>query len=167
MNGIIDAVELAYLIVNISVDNQNFISNLKLQKLLYLMQVACIREFKTSLFDNRIEAWKYGPVVPEVYREFSKFGGGVIDQKISREEYYKDHGDIKMKKRMIDNISDFISDDEVIDLINHELSENIGSNPWDLVLQTHRQGGAWEVRYSQGANTEITTDDIRNIELNA
>lgn len=46
------------------------ISNLKLQKLLYYMQGYHLAYFDSPLFDDEIEAWMYGPVVPSVYQHF-------------------------------------------------------------------------------------------------
>jgi len=46
------------------------ISNLKLQKLLYYAQAWYLALYDEPLFDERIEAWVRGPVVPPVYGEF-------------------------------------------------------------------------------------------------
>ena len=45
-------------------------SNLKLQKMLYYEQGFHLAKFNTPLFDEEIEAWMYGPVVPAVYNHF-------------------------------------------------------------------------------------------------
>jgi uncharacterized phage-associated protein len=48
------------------------ITNLKLQKILYLAQAYYLAKFKKPLFNDRIEAWQYGPVIPNVYQEYKK-----------------------------------------------------------------------------------------------
>ena len=50
------------------------ISNLKMQKLLYYAQGHFLATYKKPLFDDKIEAWKYGPVVKEVYDKFKIYG---------------------------------------------------------------------------------------------
>ena len=55
------------------------ISNLKLQKLLYYAQAWHLALYSTSLFDEKIEAWVHGPVVPGVFREYKPFGWNPID----------------------------------------------------------------------------------------
>ncbi len=45
------------------------ISALKLQKLVYYCQAWSLVWDERPLFDERIEAWANGPVVPELYRE--------------------------------------------------------------------------------------------------
>lgn len=54
------------------------ISNLKLQKLLYYSQGFHLALYGRPLFPERIQAWEHGPVVPEVYREFKRFGAAPI-----------------------------------------------------------------------------------------
>ncbi len=54
------------------------ISNLKLQKLLYYAQGYHLGLYKKPLFDDDIEAWAHGPVVPSVYRKYSHCKSGSI-----------------------------------------------------------------------------------------
>lgn len=56
-----------------------YITNLKLQKMLYYMQGFHLAYFREPLFEDEIEAWMYGPVVPKVYHEYSCFGNKGID----------------------------------------------------------------------------------------
>ena len=53
-------------------------TNLRLQKLLYLAQGYSLARNEKPLFSEDIEAWKYGPVVPAVYSKYNKFNRGVI-----------------------------------------------------------------------------------------
>ncbi len=46
------------------------ISNMKLQKLLYYEQGYHLACFDEPLFDEEIEAWKFGPVVPQIYEKY-------------------------------------------------------------------------------------------------
>lgn len=50
------------------------LTNLKLQKLMYYEQGYHLAAFGTPLFNEDVEAWMYGPVVPIVYNEFSQYG---------------------------------------------------------------------------------------------
>lgn len=54
------------------------VSSMKLQKLVYYAQGHHLSMFGTPLFLEPIEAWKYGPVVSEVYRGFKSYGSGPI-----------------------------------------------------------------------------------------
>ncbi len=49
-------------------------TNMKLQKMLYYQQGFHLAYFGTPLFEADMEAWMYGPVVPEVYSAYKDFG---------------------------------------------------------------------------------------------
>jgi uncharacterized phage-associated protein len=54
-------------------------SNMKLQKMLYYEQGFHLAVFGTPLFEEEIEAWMYGPVVPAVYEVYKDYGYNGID----------------------------------------------------------------------------------------
>lgn len=53
-------------------DGADYISNLKLQKLLYYAQGTFLAITNSPLFGDAIEAWMHGPVVPSVYHAYKK-----------------------------------------------------------------------------------------------
>lgn len=59
-------------------DDQELISNLKLQKLVYYAQGIHLAIFKKPLFGEAIVAWNYGPVVEELYHRYKKYEAGGI-----------------------------------------------------------------------------------------
>lgn len=60
-----------WILSRINVDAGDTISPLKLQKLLYYCQAWHYTIFNERLFDENIEAWAHGPVVPSQYRRFA------------------------------------------------------------------------------------------------
>ena len=48
------------------------LTNLKLQKLLYILYARYYHDAGYSLFPDRFEAWQYGPVLTNVYEVFKK-----------------------------------------------------------------------------------------------
>lgn len=54
------------------------ISNLKLQKLVYYAQGFSLVLLGEPLFNETIEAWMHGPVVPSLYRRFNMYGSNPI-----------------------------------------------------------------------------------------
>lgn len=73
-----DAVDIGRTTVRLSLDNSLWLTNLKLQKLLYFAWIEYFRTEKKALFDDDFEAWKYGPVVPSVYYDFWQYAGSTI-----------------------------------------------------------------------------------------
>ena len=53
-------------------------TNLKLQKLLYYQQGYHLAKFDTPLFDEDVEAWVYGPVVPVAYDYYKQYGSQIL-----------------------------------------------------------------------------------------
>ena len=54
------------------------LSNLKLQKLLYYAQGHHLARYGRPLFNDQMQAWSHGPVVPNVYGTFKKFASNPI-----------------------------------------------------------------------------------------
>jgi uncharacterized phage-associated protein len=59
-------------------EEENGICHLKLQKLLYYAQGFNLALFEQPLFESQIEAWRQGPVCPEIYYEYKNNGGNLI-----------------------------------------------------------------------------------------
>lgn len=60
-----------------------YITNLKLQKLLYFVQALCLMIFGKRAFPEKILAWSYGPVINEVYQQYKQNHAGEINSEIS------------------------------------------------------------------------------------
>ena len=70
----INACELSkYVILKAAISGKS-ITHLKLQKILYYLQGEHFKAFGRPLFPERIEAWQYGPVVPNVYYQYVPYG---------------------------------------------------------------------------------------------
>lgn len=134
------ALNLAKYIVNKCVEENYPITNLQLQKILYFIQRDYLREYDECAFEDSIEAWQFGPVVPEVYYEFCYYGAMPI------ENQYDCANDIDIK--------DF-------GLIDRIVKQKRILEPWDLVNETHKPGGAWSKTYNGGlGNRNIISIDL-------
>ena len=110
------------------------ISNLKLQKLCYYAQGLALAARKSPFFDNRIEAWAHGPVVPLLY------------------QIYKDHG-----ANGIPAPADFDLDafDAADRMILDDVYDYYGQySAWRLREMTHLET-PWKDAYERGMNNEI------------
>lgn len=54
-----------------ALDQLGTVSTMKLQKLVFYSQALSLVEASTPLFHERIEAWRNGPVVPELFQRHS------------------------------------------------------------------------------------------------
>ena len=58
----------------------NNLTPMKLQKLMFFAQSWYLKSSDKPLFDGNFERWQYGPVLPEIYHEFKKFGAKNITE---------------------------------------------------------------------------------------
>ena len=71
---IYEAIDVARFIINYGYEHYMFINNLKLQKLLYFIQLQfLIIDHKRPCFKDNIEACQFGVVIPNVYREYKHY----------------------------------------------------------------------------------------------
>lgn len=69
-----DALTITNYIISYYKKRNYGVSNLKLQKILYFLQALFLIKKDCELFDEEIEAWGFGPVIPSVYRKYMQFG---------------------------------------------------------------------------------------------
>ena len=55
------------------------VSPMKLQKLVYFAHGWHLAINDAPLVSRHFEAWQFGPVIPELYREFKRFGSSNVD----------------------------------------------------------------------------------------
>ncbi len=71
------ALDIARKLIQLAEDQFRFggekLTNMKLQKLMYYAQGYHLAAFDERLFDDDIESWMYGPVVPSVYDYYAKY----------------------------------------------------------------------------------------------
>lgn len=125
------AIDIAKYIINKCTMEQNPISNLQLQKILYYVQKTYLLN-RMVAFEDEIEAWQFGPVVPDVYYHFCGFGSMSI-----RMEY------------------DISLDDGDRSMIDPIVEKKRALNPWDMVDDTHMKGKAWNEIYQDGAGNHF------------
>jgi uncharacterized phage-associated protein len=118
------------------------ISDLELQKMLFLAQKEYMKDHDGRLIDAGFEAWDYGPVVPSLYRAVKMFGSDPIENIFHS---------IRLRGNELDPML-FRSYDSLSD-----------KSPAQLISMTHREDGAWAVNYRPGVfGIPIPDVDIRN-----
>lgn len=111
-----------------------FIDPLKLQKLVYLAHGWSLLFLHRPLIRDRIEAWRYGPVVPDLYEEFKKFGGSAITELAT-----------PPKGENTDTI-----DAKTKSLLDSVWNRYRNLSPIQLSMLTHEPGMAWDLVQREG-----------------
>ena len=109
--------DVAVYIINWCHQNKIPITNLKLQKLLYYVQGEFSRYRKRRLIADDFYAWQLGPVIPEVYTEYSIFSSAVIPAQKQTQSFCQ----------------------EDLDIINLALEKYAHESTWNLVELSHHQ----------------------------
>lgn len=83
--GLLSCFDVAEYFVWLANETGSFISNLKLQKLVYYAQAWHLALFGEPLFPEDFQAWVHGPVIPELYRHYKQFGWKPINEEADPE----------------------------------------------------------------------------------
>lgn len=75
--------DIADYFINLANETGSFISNLKLQKLVYYAQAWYLAIYGKPLFEEDFQAWVHGPVIPELYQKYKKFSWRPIDEDVN------------------------------------------------------------------------------------
>lgn len=66
--------DIADYFLNFAQETGSYISNLKLQKLVYYAQAWHLALYGEPLFAEDFQAWIHGPVIPALYQKYKSFG---------------------------------------------------------------------------------------------
>ena len=116
-------------------------TNLKLNKLLYFAQGCHLARTGKALFDDQIEAWQLGPVVPTIYRKYKVCGRDPIAE---ADEGYS-FSALQAEER------------ETLTDVMREFGCFTGNH---LVTITHQPGTPWDQFYG-GMNEEISHESMK------
>lgn len=65
----------------------SFVSNLKLQKLVYYAQAWHLAIHDAPLFPEDFQAWVHGPVIPELFQKYQHFSWLAIDEAVAQPSF--------------------------------------------------------------------------------
>lgn len=143
-------------VINYSNDKDYDISNLKLQKLLYFIQAYFLINKNETCFNETIEVWDFGPVIPKAYSEYKQYGGGHIPSISSYIEMDSDNiwnvHRVKYNNNIISN-----ADKKMINDVINQFAEYTAT---DLTSLSQNQA-PWNNIYEPYTNNEITKESIK------
>ena len=133
--------DIADIVINLYQEKKGKITNLKLQKVLYYMQMAYLQKEGEPLIDEDFEAWRHGPVIPILYDKFKIYVSDPINATSTK------------------NVNELTeSEREVVEDIT---MRTLTKDAWDLVNDTH-QTQPWSENYIEGCNIIIPKSEIKN-----
>lgn len=135
------AIDVADALVRLALVDKKPLSNLKVQKLTYLVYGCWLGLTNFQMFQDRVEARKYSPVIPELYNQLARYGANFIQEPI-------------LEKNPIPEGS------EEYQLIHDVYNEFKDLKAWQLVYLTHQKGSPWHQTYAPEIKGSIISPDL-------
>lgn len=130
------AIDMAKYIVTKCYLDKVPVSNMQLQKILYYIQRSFLKSGEFA-FDDEIEAWAFGPVIPEVYYIFCGYGS-----------------------RKIEIIYSVFLENKITEKIDPIIESKRTLMPWDMIDEMQKIDGAWDRTYCGGGGNKKVIDPI-------
>lgn len=124
------------------------LTNLQLQKLIYIAHMFHLGEHGMPLIKECFEAWDYGPVQPDLYHHVKVYGASPV----------------KSMFHLGNEIPEEGTEMQILDKVYDQLSSKSAS--W-LVAVTHWENGAWAKHYkSESYGNIIHNEDVLHEYIN-
>lgn len=94
------------------------VTNLELQKMLYIAHLFFLGRTGQELVDEEFEAWDYGPVLPSLYREVKFFGSDTIMDVFQTNTANEDSIEFQTLKEMAKHLSSFTAG-QLVNITHH------------------------------------------------
>lgn len=82
----VSAKAIANRFIEIAENASCYITNMQLQKLVYIANGFHLGFTKKPLTYNNIHAWQFGPVIPKLYKALQKFGNGKVSGRLETDD---------------------------------------------------------------------------------
>ena len=124
-------------------DNGKSLTNMQLQKLVFLAQGYSLALLGECIYDRQTHAWQWGPVIPRLYKALQTYGSGVVTGVLPVED------------------GDSITSDqqEVVAGVWDAYGSYSGSQ---LSALTHKQDSPWAKQWELKRFDPIPIDDIKS-----
>ena len=146
-----NALSVANYFIDLAQRNNSQITQLGLMKRVYIAYGFCLAMLDKSIFDerfDRVEAWKYGPVIPSVYHSFKQYKDKPIIEKTVIMEWDEQKGIARY-------VTPELEEKEVKKVIEFVWNRYRGFTDSEMVSLTHRDGTPWALCYVPNMNAVI------------
>lgn len=132
------------------------VSNLGINKVVFFLHAYFLVQFGRPLVSAKVEAWDYGPVFRELYREFKSFGDKPIFARAHRTN--PNSGDREICQ------CDFLDDER--SFLEGIALRYVRLSPSTLINMSHEKGGPWDQVWNHAtrvnASMSISNDVIKD-----
>lgn len=116
-------------------EEESFMSNLRLNKLMFYAQAWCLATSGKPLFEADFEAWDFGPVIPAIYQKYKKYKGAAIT------EVSPDFSLSVFDSEEIGLLSAVMASYEKYSAVGLTNLSHEKGEPWDITIQKEGRNG--------------------------
>lgn len=135
-----DSRSIANRFIEIAGERGNTLTPMQLLKLVYIAHGWMLGLYGVPLIRNHIQAWKFGPVIPDLYHAVKRYKDGPVVEKI----LVPDEQLVAAEKDLIQQVYDIYGDISGVGLSN----------------LTHQKGTPWHRVYIDGVSRIPIPNDI-------
>lgn len=146
-----NALSIANYFIELAQKGHTSITHLGLMKRVYIAYGFCLAILGRSVLDerfDRVEAWKYGPVIPSVYHSFKQYKDKPITEKTVVMTWNADKGKAEYETPELE-------DTDVRKVVRMVWERYKGMSDNEMVTLTHRKGTPWSLCYVPNMNAAI------------
>jgi uncharacterized phage-associated protein len=126
---------IAYAFVKKGIEEGNYVTQMKLQKIVYFAHGYHLAKYGEPLINEEFEAWKFGPVVQTIYQDYKLYGSDNII----------DTGLITNESEALEGTK---LDASAMDAINYTWDVTKHLNAGQLSRWSHLEGSPWAQVYN-------------------
>ena len=123
-----DANTVAIQILWIALQQGRSFTPMQLIKLAYIAHGWTLGITGESLFKDRVEAWKYGPVIPVLYHKYKSFGNSLISVNLKNMCDSFDEKSLAITEQVVSGYGKF--DGIYLSALTHQQN-----SPWDITMR--------------------------------
>ena len=123
-----DAAAIGNEFIRLAKEEDRTVTPMQVIKLAYIAHGWCLALNDVPLFNDQVQAWKFGPVLPELYHALKMYGNGPVEKPIWPAGELQDPGE---------------GDRSLRALIRRVWDEYKECSAWQLSELTHREGTPW------------------------
>lgn len=128
--------------IEIAREEKMSLTNMQVQKLVFLAQGYALALIGSCLYENNIHAWQWGPVIPSLYKKLRKYGSGVVSETLEApDSVVKDTSEFEIILGVWENYGKFTGG--------------------QLSAMTHKPGSPWDKQWKRKEFDPIPPEEIK------
>lgn len=130
------------------------VTQMSLQKLTYIAHGIYLAENDTPLINEKFQAWRFGPVIPQIYHSYKLYGSSpIMDTKLILTQNFK----FSNIEEEVENLPSSVQ--TILNKVWNAFKRTDGIR---LSNWTHKKGSPWDQVYKDGVQgVEIDDDEIK------